>query len=217
MRVTQADPCPGEPCQLHPGTGQLLSWAQGLWSSRIDTQPGQFAFHSQLLPTDFTCTDTRGQTGSVLWSLLKLNLKALSHCSAGAEPDSTQPGDPATGLPVRAQLLPLDSPQLQQGPGSSLPGATRPPPSRCRRWMLQQDTVSLEKSIIPPRRLRTLNKASSSLSRGLGLHFSLSLSPAHSSHSSCDKLSLDSQLTTLPLMRGRAFWQVPSLQTPSPH
>lgn len=58
-----------------------------------------------------------------------------------------------------------------------------------------------------------LNKASSSLSRGLGLHFSLSLSPAHSSHSSCDKLSLDSQLTTLPLMRGRASLAAPSSET----
>lgn len=78
---------------------------------------------------------------------------------------------------------------------------TRPPPP-CRRWMLQQDTVSLETGTIPPRRrlCPSLNKASSSLRRGLGLHFSLSLSPAHSSHSSCDKLSLDSQLTTLPLM-----------------
>lgn len=86
---------------------------------------GQFAFYTQLLPTDLTCTDTRGQTGSVPWSLLELNLKALSHCSAGAEPGSTQPGDPAAGFPVRAQLLPLDSPQLQRGPGS----AWRNPPS----------------------------------------------------------------------------------------
>lgn len=184
---------------------------------------GQFAFYTQLLPTDFTCPGTRGQTGSVPCSVLELNLKALSHGSAGAEPGSTQPGDPAAGLPVRAQLLPLDSPQLQRGLGSSLPGGTRPPPPPCRCRMLQQDTVSPETSTIPLRRLcRTLNKASSSLSRGLGLHFSLSLSPAHSSHSSCDKLSLDSQLTTLPLTRGRAFWQGslfaetrPSLKAPN--
>lgn len=98
--------------------------------------------------------------------------------------------------------------------GALAPACLRyPPSSSCR--VLQQDTVSLETSVVPPCLCPALNKASSSLSRGLGLHFSLSLSPAHSSHSSCDKLSLDSQLTTLPLMRGRAFGRFPLHRDPA--
>uniref|UniRef100_A0A672UZ89 UBX domain-containing protein 11 n=1 Tax=Strigops habroptila TaxID=2489341 RepID=A0A672UZ89_STRHB len=70
----------------------------------------------------------------------------------GTEPGSAQPGDPAAGFPVREQLLPLDSPQLRRGPGSQPQRAASPAPSlpaAARGWMLQQDTVSLEKSIIP--------------------------------------------------------------------
>lgn len=117
----KADPCPGEPASFTPALGSVLAGLRGSaaagWTH--GHSQGQFAFYTQLLPTDFTCTDTRGQTGSVPRPVLELNLKALSHCSAGAEPGSAQPGDPAAGFPVRAQLLPLDSPQLQRGPGSA--------------------------------------------------------------------------------------------------
>lgn len=122
----KADPCPGEPASFTPALGSVLAGLRDSAAAGWTHSQGQSAFYTQLLPADFTCTDTRGQTGSVPRSVLELNLKALSHCSAGAEPGSAQPGDPAAGFPVRAQLLPLDSPQPQRGPGSAGP---RHPPS----------------------------------------------------------------------------------------
>lgn len=84
--------CAGLPGSL-PASAQHRAAAQqcsGTGAAGWTHSQGQFAFCTQQLPTDLTCSDSRGQTGSVPRPLLELNLKALSHCSAGAEPGSAQ-------------------------------------------------------------------------------------------------------------------------------